>query len=263
MADEVKESVQVEDGGQEQQGNPEVEAKALAMGWLPQDRFPGDPEKWTSAEEFVRRGEEFLPFIKSENRRLKHEIEELRQSVKALDNHHRAIQQREYNAMQAEITRLKAEAVTAGNGQAYAELERQQTALNAQAAPGVSQQQNSGPPPEFFEWKGRPENSWYQTDQAMTEAADTFGLGLAARHPNLSPREIYERTTEHIKQAFPHKFQPQRSAKTPVEGGGRPSANGGKGYNSLPADAKAACDRFVKQKLMTREQYVKDFFGEE
>jgi hypothetical protein len=27
----------------------------------------------------------------------------------------------------------------------------------------------------------------------------------------------------------------------------------------LPSEAKAACDRFVKQKLMTREQYVADF----
>lgn len=243
--------------------NPEIEAKALAMGWLPQDRFPGDPNRWTTAEEFVKRGEEYLPFIKSENRKLKNELNELRESIKALDNHHRLIQQREYNAMQAEITRLKADAVTMGNGQAYAELERRQNELNAQAAPSVTQQGNNGPPAEFFEWKRNPDNAWYQTDQEMTGVADSFGIGLASRHPELSHREIYERTTEHIKRAFPHKFQAPRAAKSPVEGGGRPAASGGKGYASLPADAKAACDKFVKQKLMTREQYVKDFFGED
>jgi hypothetical protein len=37
---------------------------------------------------------------------------------------------------------------------------------------------------------------------------------------------------------------------------------GGKSYAALPDDAKKACDRFVKQGLMTKEQYIKDYFGE-
>ena len=36
-------------------------------------------------------------------------------------------------------------------------------------------------------------------------------------------------------------------------------AKGKKSYESLPAEAKAACDKFVKQGLMTREEYVKEF----
>jgi hypothetical protein len=33
-------------------------------------------------------------------------------------------------------------------------------------------------------------------------------------------------------------------------------------YDNLPADAKAACDDFVKQGFMKREDYVKQYFEE-
>jgi hypothetical protein len=38
-----------------------------------------------------------------------------------------------------------------------------------------------------------------------------------------------------------------------------PTGKKKKGYNDLPAEAKAACDKFVKQKLMTVEQYVNEY----
>jgi hypothetical protein len=36
-----------------------------------------------------------------------------------------------------------------------------------------------------------------------------------------------------------------------------------KGYIDLPAEARAACDKFVAQKLMSRDQYLSDYFGEQ
>ena len=35
-----------------------------------------------------------------------------------------------------------------------------------------------------------------------------------------------------------------------------------KSYADLPAEAKQACDKFVKQGLLSKDQYVKDYFGE-
>jgi hypothetical protein len=58
------------------------------------------------------------------------------------------------------------------------------------------------------------------------------------------------------------KFGKKQNSSSRVESGsGRQGRSGGssQSYDNLPAEAKAACDRFVKQKLMTREQYVADF----
>ena len=42
-------------------------------------------------------------------------------------------------------------------------------------------------------------------------------------------------------------------------GNGTRVVKGKKSYENLPSEAKAACDKFVKQGLMTREEYVKEF----
>ena len=65
-----------------------------------------------------------------------------------------------------------------------------------------------------------------------------------------------------LAEEFPTKFGKKQSPASRVESGsgrtGRSSGNA-QTYDNLPSEAKAACDRFVKQKLMTREQYVADF----
>ena len=62
---------------------------------------------------------------------------------------------------------------------------------------------------------------------------------------------------------IPAKFG-KKTAFNPMEGStngtARPSVSSGKkSYNNLPSDAKSACDKFVKQGLMTKEQYVAEY----
>ena len=40
------------------------------------------------------------------------------------------------------------------------------------------------------------------------------------------------------------------------------SAKAGKGFRDLPPEAQAACQKFEKQGLVTRDQYLKEYFGE-
>ena len=59
---------------------------------------------------------------------------------------------------------------------------------------------------------------------------------------------------------------PKQKARSPVE---RPAPGAGYGrgtgsrhrYEELPPEAKQACDMFVKQKLMSREEYVDSYFA--
>ena len=55
-----------------------IEERASAMGWSPQENFKGDPERWVDAETYVKRGEEFIPFLQADKRKLTQDVEALR-----------------------------------------------------------------------------------------------------------------------------------------------------------------------------------------
>ena len=57
---------------------PEVQAQAEAMGWIPPTRFRGDPERFIDADAYIKRGEEILPIVKEQNKRLQAELAALR-----------------------------------------------------------------------------------------------------------------------------------------------------------------------------------------
>ena len=55
----------------------EIEQKAKAMGWSPQEEFRGDPDKWIDAAKFVARGENIMPILKENLDRALEKLEKL------------------------------------------------------------------------------------------------------------------------------------------------------------------------------------------
>ena len=60
-----------------------IEQRAKDMGWAPREEWRGDPERWIDAEQFVHRGEEILPILRSTNRKLQDEVTALKNEVSA------------------------------------------------------------------------------------------------------------------------------------------------------------------------------------
>src|SRR3990172_12212288 len=56
----------------------EVEKEARQLGWTPKEEWKGNPEKWIDAKAFVERGQEIMPILRSNNKRLQQEVSELR-----------------------------------------------------------------------------------------------------------------------------------------------------------------------------------------
>ena len=77
-------------------------------------------------------------------------------------------------------------------------------------------------------------------------------------------REFLDEVTKRVKKLYPEKFMnSNRNRPSPVEGTTAPkSTKMGKSFNDLPPEAKDACMKFEKQGLVTREQYLKEYFGE-
>ena len=107
----------------------EVETQALAMGWIPKEKFRGEETKWVDAETYVERGQTFLPFIKAENRKLQEKLEqatgtiarlegsaaELASSVEALKRYNSEMNQARVQQLRKDIMSELADAKRAGD----------------------------------------------------------------------------------------------------------------------------------------------------
>jgi hypothetical protein len=72
----------------------------------------------------------------------------------------------------------------------------------------------------------------------------------------------FKELTNRVKARFPDKFEnKRRTSANNVEVGGELETQVSEAhtYENLPADAKAACDRFVANGLTTKEQYVESY----
>jgi hypothetical protein len=79
-------------------------------------------------------------------------------------------------------------------------------------------------------------------------------------------RDVYEYVAKEVKARFPEKFggNPKRSQPSPVEGAGK----GRTGHSStkysvkdLPEEDRRIMETIVRSGTMTKEQYLKDYFG--
>lgn len=261
---------QTEGEAPQQSAEPSYEDRALAMGWTPKTQFKGDPEKWVDAETFVKRGEEFLPFLKANNRRLEQALEKANAKIASLDKavrgsieHISKAEQRAYTRARADLEAELEQAAAAGDAETVKAVTKDIVALEKEVS-AKPEKDEPDTPPEMAEWLEA--NPWFGKDRAMTAACqaianDVFEEGYTGK---AQLREVDKR----IRAEFPHKFEkpenPNRKAPAAVEGFGSTPRPRGKSYSDLPPEAKQMCDEFCRDiKGMTREKYVREYFKEQ
>jgi len=121
----------------------------------------------------------------------------------------------------------------------------------------------SAPPPgdnALREWAEQ--NSWYTNDSDAREVAEGIAINLANSGFRGSQRDLLDEVARRVKKVMPHKFENPRRQESLTAGNStieqEPEDNS---YAALPPEAKAACDRIVNEKLMTKEEYVAEYFG--
>jgi hypothetical protein len=261
---------------------PEVVREAESQGWVPKERFRGNESDWVDADTFVKRGREILPILRKNNENLikdlnstKEQLKEFREAAEEFKKFQREAYERkaqEYEQRIQEIKQSRAQAISDGDGQKVNALddaldlakdelkEAKQAVKDADKAPATPEPSAPAVDPGLQVWLDR--NTWFGQDKRLTAVANGIGESLRLEYPSLKGDEFLEKLDEVLAEEFPNKFGKKQSPASRVESGsGRTGRSSGsaKTYDNLPSDAKAACDRFVKQKLMTREQYVADF----
>jgi hypothetical protein len=260
---------------------PDFESEARAQGWVGQEEFRGRETDWVDAETFVKRGREILPIVRKNNEKLLKELqearkiaEEARETAKEFQKFQKEQYERKAKELEGQLSELRAarrEAISSGDGERVDQIEEAQDALKqelheakeaAKVAPKAPEQE-AKPDQALQAWLDK--NDWFGHDVRTTGIANGLGDALRRENPQLTGQAFLDKLDEELAATLPDKFGKKKVAN-PMDGasstptGRTPKSKAS--YESLPGDAKAACDRFVKQGLMTREEYVKDYFAE-
>lgn len=266
---------------------PEVLSEAKSQGWVEKEHYRGNPNDWVDADKFVERGRQILPILRKNNENLvrdlnhtKEQLKEFREAAEEFKKFQRESYERkaqDYEKRIQEIKESRAQAITDGDGTKVNALDDQldaakenlkeakQAVKDVVSTPVVEEVPTSPAiDPTLQVWLDR--NTWFGVDKRMTGIVNGIGESLRLEFPTLKGQPFLEKLDEVLQEEFPNKFgktAPKKGASgSPVESGsgrqGRGSSNA-QSYDNLPSDAKAACDKFVKQKLMSREEYVSSY----
>lgn len=256
----------------------QIEKEARLLGWVEKENYR-DGDHFVDAEAFVKRGKEINPILRKNNELLlkkldeaNREIADVKKVAKEFEKFQKENAERQVKQLEGELSTLKEQkklAITQGDGEQVVAIDEAIDAVKEQQRDAktidVAKPEAAKAPvtldPVITGWMEK--NTWFTTDDKYTRVADAVGASLAASHPELRGQAFFDQLDIELEDVLPAKYKKQ-TRTSPVEGstngGGASRASGGKQtYANLPADAKAACDKFTKQGFMTREAYVAEY----
>lgn len=276
------------------------EAEARKLGWTSRDKWRGKPEEFVEASEFLRRGREVMPILRSqfertraENDKLQRELRDTRAEFDKRVKTNERMTQRLLEQQRAQLMRdfeaQKRAAVAAGDTAAYDRVTRQENAeleriaednKAAQAEVAKPVKADDTIPDEAKRWAN--DNPWFFRDPVLKLEAEALHVKLAQEAPGLSLAENLAAVTEQIKQRYPQKFGIKDAADTnsrqsernysAVEGSANSRgvpASRTKGWRELPADAREACQHLIERGYLKgdaktiQDNYAKTYWEED
>jgi hypothetical protein len=222
--------------------------KAKSAGWRPLEEFEGDPEQWVDAKEFVKRAP-----LYEKNHKLKKEVNELRTTLHEVKGHISKVSEAAYNKAVRDLMAQRDQAIDDGDRDQVKEIDKA-----IKEAEGIKVPANNVHP-AIKEWEDE-NGKWFYADQEISG----FGLSYAQNYLNNHPQDFegaMKAMDSALRKAYPDKFEKpaeKRTAPAAVESGGR--SGGAKTYtkSDLNDEQRSVMNRFVRQGVMTEEQYIKD-----
>lgn len=265
----------------------DIETQARSLGWSPKEHFKGDPRHWVDAETYVNRGEQIMPILRQNNRKLEGELTSTKSELAALkaqlDASNAAIAElKNFNSLtardkakgtKADLIRGITEAREAGDVEREVTLQDQLSETNTAIREaeknadsknrGEAERSEAKPTPAadsaaidaakavFSAW--RSENTWYDEDPVKHGLAEGFAVKLRKDGTDLTGRAFFDEIGRQVA-AYTGGTKREAPRNDKVEGGGRGSGNGGgssagKSFADLPPEAKTACDRFATRDI--------------
>jgi len=253
----------------------DVQAKAVAVGWVPPDRFKGDPEKFVDAQAFLDHANQVMPILRKNNQQLmvtvtqqnqelaqlKSVVEESRQAIEDLKEFSTKASQEAATRARANLLAELKDAKREGDVDreveataALSEMDREIAAAKAAPAKPTLPAPNlpAQPHPDFLAWAA--DNTWYGKDVRKSALLNAVAQELRQdpAYAGVVGRPFLDLCAAEVAKTLGESSSPgsktEAGRPTGDQGGGSSSAPGkGKTSRDLPADAKAVCDADVKR----------------
>lgn len=232
----------------------DYEAEARAQGWTGPEGWKGDPDKFKTAEQFVKDGENIPAILKSKVDRLEHRVEQLLESNQKFNEMTQKTIEKERKEKQKLVKQLKEvrkQAVADGDGDAFDRAESQLEELRDDPI------QTQGIDPLAKNWLEN--NNWYETNGKLAAFADGIADRLVSQ--GYTGQAYFDELTKRTKETFPEEFgNKNRKKPTSVDGGTPPVESSQHTFNDLPKEAKEAFAQFSKDiPGLTKEQYLEAY----
>ena len=262
-----------------------IEKEARAQGWAPKEEFRGKESDWIDADVFVQRGREINPILRKNNERIQKELDKAKKDLADLkisaEEFKKFLKEStdkkiaSYETELAELREKKKQAISSGDGELAVQLDDQMDAVKeakaaakeeAKEKPKASETKPTDINPKIQAWVD--ENRWYGSNKVMAATTNALAEEIREKNPFFNEDQFLEALDKELEQTFtPEKLGRKVKAKNPMDSGtgsttGGTGSNKKESYESLPPDAKAACDDFLKSGLIkSKEEYVKNYYS--
>jgi hypothetical protein len=300
---EVENAEFIEDANEVDENGDTAEDRELAtaQGWKPKSEYKGPAGRWRPAKEFLARGENELPLLRDNIRRLTRANADMTREMASIRDQNTQMgqvitdlrdlsvrnEQSAYARLKAEIQGRMDAAAEVSDMPAYRRAQQEMEALEPPPAPrsvdpapgNQNRRDDNNPPPpppaqrqedqpvdpEVQQWMD--ENRWFNTppgNPLASYALEQHAL-ILTQHADYTMVQNLREVKRRVVAKFPERFKgtkPRAAAAQPPSGGHNAPDLNAKTYENMPKDAKEACDRLVKQiKGYTREEYVAEYYG--
>ena len=177
----------------------DLEQVALGLGWTPQDKWRGDPNKWTPAADYIATTGRVLERTKNDLKLTRRQTDELNARLARLEHGHQTQAQQRAQEVFEQYEDAKFEAAQKGDTELYRKLTKEQHDVMAKVRPEPTPQRQIADETQVYQqaeaimqdpiavrfFEANPlalqdEAAWNLMDREMTRAAAT-GANSASR----------------------------------------------------------------------------------
>lgn len=273
---------------EEENDGPEFEAaretaaaedEASRKGWVPKDKYRGDPAKWVDAKTFNARGERFATNLQREVESLKAKLESFEGTKAAFVKFHEDQMAKKDTEIEEAISALRVQrtqAIREGEDELAVQLEDRIDLLKDQqkevkALPVVPETPKDKIDPQLdnplvIEWI-EDGNQWFKDEPKLRDYALALGEDLIKNGETLRGRKFLDKVAGLMAEEFPRKFkqsQPAAGRNTTVEsasGGRSTTVAGGKTERDLPPEDRALMKQFIAEGWTTKEKFLASYWS--
>jgi hypothetical protein len=248
-------------------------AEASRKGWVPKDKYKGDPSSWVDAKTFNERGERFVKTLQADIAALKSQLASFEGTKAAFVKFHEetlAAKDAEIKETIAAMRVQRSQAVREGDDELAIRLEDRIDELKTQqqevkAIPAVvspAPTATPAPSPVLTEWI-EDGNQWFEDEPALRAYAIALGDDLVKNGETAKGRKFLDMISIRMAEEFPRRFKAKTTPNPhTVEGAASvSSSSNGKTERDLPLEDLKLMKQFIKEGWTTREKFLASYWA--